>query len=76
MQHPAVGMMLEAKADELRGSPRRGLPLHHLPPAAARLPLLALTIPIRFLVRPQRLTRLDPLPAGRDIPQPTWFPFL
>jgi hypothetical protein len=32
--------------------------------------------PSRFMVRSQRLTRLDPLPAGRDIPQPTWFPFL
>src|SRR5215471_13648765 len=30
-------------------------------------PLPAVPIPPRFLVRPQRLTGLDPLPVGRDI---------
>ena len=32
--------------------------------------------PSRSLVRSQHLTRLAPLPAGRDVPQPTWLPCL
>lgn len=30
--------------------------------------LMALPLPFRFLTRPQLLTRIEPLPVGRDIP--------
>jgi hypothetical protein len=52
------------------------MPLAHLYVGSESSSLVRLRVPSRFLVRPQLLTRVSPLPTERDIPGTSLCPFV
>ena len=52
------------------------MPLAHIYVCSESSSLVRLRVPSRFLVRPQLLSRIEPLPAGRNIPGASLGPFV